>query len=133
MSPFGYITAAHLFLVLTAIILKGRSQFILHAGLIFGAYLYTDISASPRDTVSSCEDPLVADDGAPTEVSLARQPGVQADLPRPLPRGRVCPTNDPNCSWRMLHTHYRNNSKLSLKTTWIHQWKMKVMLMLITE
>lgn len=132
-SPFGYIKAVHLFLVLIAIILTGRCQFIFHAGLIFGANLCMYILASPCDTVSSCENPLVADDGAPTQVSLARQLGMQAHLPRPLPRGRVCPTNDPNCSCRMLHTHYRNNLIVSLKTTCIHQWKMKMRLLLITE
>lgn len=121
MPPFSYIKAVHLFLVLIAIILKGRSQFMLHAGLILGAYLYMYISASPRDTVSSCENPLVADDGAPTQVSLARQLGMQAHLPWPLPRGRVCPTNNPNRSRRMLHTHYGNNLKLSLKTACVHQ------------
>lgn len=65
--------------------------------------------------MSSCKDPPVADDRAPAEVSLTGQPHLQADLPRPLARGRVCPSHDPDSSCRMLHTHYGNNSKLCLK------------------
>lgn len=38
-SPFGYVKVVHLFLVLIVIILKGRPQFTLHAGLTFEAYL----------------------------------------------------------------------------------------------
>lgn len=42
-------------------------------------------------------------------MSLTRKLHMQADLPWPFTRGRVCPSNDPNSCCRMLHAHCRNN------------------------
>lgn len=83
--------------------------------------------------MSSCKNPLVADNGASADMSPTRQLDVQADLPWPFTRGRVCPSNDPNSSCRMLHTHYRNNSNLCLKIIYTQQWKTKMRPLLIPE